>query len=46
MWLITRPFVWLFKLVGTVLGAPMRIARGHRRRSDHRQLKELRKRQA
>ena len=43
MWLVTRPFVYLFKLVKTVLLAPIRLLRGFRRHRDHKQIKSLKK---
>jgi hypothetical protein len=43
MWLITRPFVYLFKLLKTVVAAPYRTARGWRRHKDHKDLAEVKK---
>jgi hypothetical protein len=45
MWLITRPFVYVTKLITKLLGAPMKTRRGMQRRADHKTVKNLAKNQ-
>jgi hypothetical protein len=43
MWLLTRPFVYVTKLITKLLGAPRKIVRGKQRRSDHKAIRDLKR---
>jgi hypothetical protein len=45
MWLITRPFVYLTKLIRAVLMAPRKAFKGQQRRKDHKIVRDLSKNQ-
>ncbi|MDX6665193.1 MAG: hypothetical protein QOG68_1399 [Solirubrobacteraceae bacterium] len=45
MWLITRPFVYVTKLLRAVLMAPRRAVKGQQRRTDHKIVRDMAKKQ-